>query len=154
MSEILERREHLEPSECHDAAGPEPKRVGFDPADRLVIGSLPEPLSKTLSPTMADALNALNAEGARGAACRRLITRDIQLARAELRHAQALRNLALTRYMEGNAPVSKVALLERMVAGAHRRMLGAIELLARLDPAPAGVSITANQAAILLEAQR
>jgi hypothetical protein len=92
---------------------------------------------------------ALSTEGARGPACRRLLARDVQAARVQLRYLEGLRNVVLSRYASGKGSPERLKVLEKLVDNQHRRMLAAIDTLSRLDPAPAAVKISARQAAVV-----
>ena len=130
---------------------PAPSRVGIDSLDALPLRCLPGELPTGAREILTEAVTALASEGARGPAAKRLLSRDIQLARVQLRQVEALRSLTLKQYINGSGSERRVRLLERLVENQHRRLLASLDALARLDPAPIGVRITAAQAAVHID---
>jgi hypothetical protein len=140
---------HLVGSDCpRDAAGDE-RLVGLDRLDALPTRTLLDEIAEASKETLSDAITALSREGGRGPAARRLLARDVQLARVQLRSVEALRNIALRQLAEGKGSEKRVALLEKLVESQHKRMLAALECLSRTDPSPpVAVKIQAYQAAV------
>ncbi len=149
----LEPTEHRQSllSEFPDEQGDPTVRVGLDALDRLPIKVLPEAVGRAALQTLAAATTAISIEGARGAACRRLLAREIQLARVQLRVFQGLLNSELTSGKMGPKANNRIRLLERIVDRQHRRLMATIDQLARLDPPAPAVHVSAHQAAVLVE---
>jgi len=126
------------------------KRVGFDAIDRLplAVGPLPDVLA-VAGRNASEAASSIFQEGARGAAIRRLLARDIILSRSQLRVAQGLKGVLLKKVSEGREGTHRLNTLERMVDNEHRRLLASIEALARLDSSPV-IRVVAHQAAVMV----
>lgn len=111
-----------------DAAGLEGLPAGFE---HLAEESVPQ--------LAAD----LGRQGARGAAARQLLAADAAVSLARLRCLQSAQALAFS----GN-DLRRALELDRLADAAHRRMIESLDLLARLDPPPQAIRISAHQAAI------
>jgi hypothetical protein len=72
--------------------------IGLDPIDNLPVRLLSKEIAKAADPTLRPAITEIHREGARGPALRRLLCRDIVLARVQLRSLEALRNAEMKRY--------------------------------------------------------
>ena len=128
--------------------------VGCDPVDLLDLKTLPEPVRKAAQPTFKMTTTALASEGGRGPAARRLLARDVNLGRVRLRYYEGLLNLAVQDLVEGRGSERRVRTLERLADGQHRRLLGSLELLARMDTPTASVRVVAHQAAVMVSTER
>ena len=97
--------------------------------------------------SMMDAATAMAAEGARGKAMARLLSREIQLSRSQLRFAELIRNTVAKQFMAGAANARRLEAADKFVAGQHRRLLAAIETFSRIGVGlPPRLSVTARQA--------
>jgi hypothetical protein len=130
-----------------------PQRVGLDGLDRLPVVSIPELFVDTAMAPLLEATTALAAEGPRGDAARRMLARDIQIARAQLRYREVVLNIETERFLYGAGDPRRLEIAERLVSGQHRRLLDAFEMFLRLEHgAPVRFRIHANAAQINLGA--
>jgi len=126
-----------------------PRRVGFDAIDSLPVSQIAPLLRDASMDHMVGAATQLTEQGGRGAAARRLLARDVELARVQLRWYEAM----LANVMKTGTE-KRIRLYLQMVDGLHRRMLASLELLGRLEsPAPV-VQVRAHQAAVVVERER
>jgi len=128
---------------------PEP-RVAFDAVDQLPLTTTMPELVAVAGKTNSDVATAIYREGVhRGPAMRRLLARDIVLSKTQLRFLQGLRNVLVKHVADGNeAPEVRLLALENLVAAEHRRMMEAINTLARLEGTGPVLKVVAGQAAI------
>ena len=148
-------QEHVSLQECPYEQSAEQPRISFDALDSLPLRCLPGDLPATTKQILVDATTELTHEGARGSAARRILARDVQLARVQLRQLEALRLITLKTYINDcSGSDRRVRLLERLVNNQHRRLLASLDALVRLDPAPVAVRVTAAQAAVVIDQSR
>lgn len=122
--------------------------VGYDCLDGLPLATLPVEVRAAAQPTLRAMTTAIAREGARGAACSRLLARTIVLQRIELRHREGLMHVYLQRLASGQGCDSQLRELERLVNSAHKRLLESIDCLARLGAAPVAVQVNAVTAEV------
>ena len=108
-------------------------RVGLDGLDQLPAATIPKRLMEGSMRSLLDGINAIADEGPRGPAMIRLLARDVQLARAQLRFREAIFNREAERIFLGQGDPRMLEIAERLVAGQHRRLLESIDMLSRLD---------------------
>jgi hypothetical protein len=122
--------------------------IGFDGIDQLVLDLVPDViLDSGARATIREQLNALAIEGGRGPAARRLLAREVVLARVALRLREVFATHEIVKLGRGRGDLKKVELFERLVGGAHKRLDSATDRLARLDMAQAPrIRVTANAA--------
>jgi hypothetical protein len=126
-------------------------KLGFDKLDSISIKTIIPDALNAAQPYLSYTATCLAAEGGRGATARRLLARDISLARVRLRLYQSLLNIELGNLHKNMRAEQRLKTLERVIEGQHRMMLEAMEALARLDsPAPA-IQVRVHQAAMFLE---
>lgn len=128
---------------------PQPS-VGFDAIDRLPVDVLPDSFKQAAQATLAKSATSISNDKD-SASIRRLLARELTLARVQLRFVEGLRNIAIQEYDSGNGSASRVKMYERLVSSQHDRMMDAITALSRLDPPAPSVRITAGQAAVVFE---
>lgn len=133
---------------------PQLPQVGFDPADELPLRLLPEEFTKAAGATLRAATTEIAQQGASGPACRRMLSRDIMLARTQLRFLEGARNTVLGHLLQGKNAEKRLKLLEQLVDQQHRRLLASINTLARLSAGSTVVRINAHQAAVVMGDQR
>ncbi len=134
-------------SECQS---PEPKSVGFHFLDILPFETLPEPVRRQNTyDVMCATVTALFAEGGRGPAAKRLLSRDCVLGKNQLRYLQSIFNVELSSYLKNGGDSKRVELLERLVESQHRRMLASLNRLGAMDTnAASKISVSARYAQI------
>ena len=129
-----------------------PTRVGFDGLDGLALSCIPAAVRGDSEKVLIAQLNTLVAEGGRGPTMRRLLSREVGLARASARYAQSLLHVELANLgkRHGHAErVERIAVLERTTDAAHRRLLAAVDRLLRLDTVPVPrIRVSARQAQV------
>lgn len=131
----------------HELGPAEPdRRVGYDDVDSMPMAVLPREVQAAAAPTLISATTEIARQGARGEACRRLMARTVVLARVELRYRQSLLNVVLEKYASGRGSERQVRTLEKLVAGAHRRLIEAVDCLNRLGAASVALQINAVHA--------
>ena len=134
---------------CNDLAENDPGRVGLDSLDQLPFASMPEQILGDARATTIASINAMVVEGPRGLAVQRLIAREIQLARAELRFAEAIFNTEATKFIRRNDNMRRLETAVRLLAVQHRRLLSDLDLFARLGGgAPTRISVSARNAVV------
>lgn len=142
---------HSAAKECPiSSPPPPPPTVGLDLLDEFSLIGIPDALQNDVLPALTRTVTALSHEGGRGATTRRLLARDIALARVRLRHSERLQSEALGSAQFDPQAMRNALQLTRIVEAEHRRLLASIELLIRLDAPPvAAVSVTAKQAMVV-----
>jgi hypothetical protein len=135
---------------CHDELRERKEiRTGLDHLDSLPFASLPPVLLGNGEQTAVDAINSLISEGANGPAMQRLLSREIQISRAELRFAEMIRNLEASKFLRGTANERRLQLAERLVCDQSRRFIYALDLFTRLNSSPpTRIRVTAHQAIV------
>ena len=134
-----------------ERAAPEPPepRVAFDALDQLPLTTTMPELVAIAGKSNMDVATAIYHEGVRGPATRRLLARDIVISKSQLRFLQGLRNILVRAGPAAHeAPEVRLQALENLVAAEHRRMMEAINTLARLEGAGPVLKVIAGQAAI------
>jgi hypothetical protein len=117
--------------DCH------PSPVGLDEIDSTAYVCIPKVIRGDSDQVFLAQVSALAAEGGRGAAMRRLLAREVALARAGLRLRECLANLELQKLGGRRFDAEKFDLLEKAVQNAYRRLMMSIDRLTRLDAAQA-----------------
>jgi hypothetical protein len=131
-----------------------PPRVALDELDALVYELIPPVVRGGVEAKeiLTAQVSGLAAEGARGPTMRRMLAREIGIARASERYVQSLLHAELRKLGQRRGHVERVErveLLARLTDAAHRRLLGVIDRALRLDtPLAPRVRVTAHQAAI------
>lgn len=134
---------------CNDLAEIRRGRVGLDSLDRVPFASMPEQILGDAERAVLDAINAMVDEGPRGPAMHRLLAREIQFARAELRFAEALLNIEATQFIRKSDNVRRLETAARLVADQSRRLLSTIDLFSRIGGgAPTRISVSARNAVV------
>ncbi len=118
----------------------------FPHLDGAALEGLPCGFEALAEESVAQLAADLAHQGARGPTARQSIANDAAISIARLRCFQSLQAVALGG--GGDDLKRRVLDLERLIEAEHRRWMAALDMLARMDPAPASVRITANQAAI------
>ena len=135
----------------HDPASEADSRLlGFDAIDSAPLTNLDSKTKTAALENLRLATTCLAREGGRGPAAARLLARDISLSRVQLRHRQALLQVALQRYSDGGGSERQVRLFEQLVDKEHSRLMASLDQLARLTSARAEVKVNAIQAAVLV----
>lgn len=124
--------------------------VDLDPIDQLPLRTLPPEIHEAAAPTLTRATTAICEEGADGPACRRLLARDITLARIQVRVLEGRRNIELENYLRGSGSERRVRLLDHLVSTQHRRLLASMDLLGRLSCTSPTIRISAHRAAVVI----
>lgn len=122
--------------------------------DSFPLANLPEKIANAVLPTLSPASAELFEQGARGPACRKLLAREIQLARIQLRVLEGMLNILLGNSGTGNRSERRLRTVGQLVHQAHSRMMAAIDQLARLDHSTPTIRIQADQAAVVLDGGR
>ena len=131
------------------ARGSKP-RVAFSRFDQLPLVTIPESVLQEGDEILEATANDLYYEGGRGRTARRLLSREVAVALSQYRYRAALANIALEPILKcGAGDTKQLDALERQVSGAHRRLMDALDRLARIDIGPTPrVSVTAHNAQI------
>jgi hypothetical protein len=108
-------------------------RSVLDKFDRLPQSTLPDFLARGGLDDLLRSIDTLASEGAHGPAARELLARDVQLARAQVRFRESALNIEVERFIQGHGDSQRVTLMEKLVSGAHRRLLESLELFLALD---------------------
>lgn len=123
--------------------------VSLDEIDGTAYACIPTAIRSDTAKVFLAQVSALAAEGGRGAAMRRLLSREVALARAGLRLRECLANLELKKLGTHRFDPNTFEMLEKAVKSAHRRLMSAVDHLARLDVAQAPrIRISAAQAQV------
>jgi hypothetical protein len=134
------------------AAVPDGASIGFSEVDSMAIRGLPDSVQRLAAENLTRLATDLAREGARGGAMRRLLSRHIAIGQVRIRHLQCIQGVQLRHIGEGDSYMRVAADLDKMIESEYRRLLAAIDTLARCDPSPvtATVQISANQAAVVV----
>ena len=120
-------------------------RVVFARYDRLPLLGIPERVDQGGVEVLQATAHDLYYEGGRGATARRLLCREAAVALGQYRYRSALANIVLEPVLHGRGDPKLLDAVERQVSGAQRRMLDALDRLARIDIGPTPrVSVTAH----------
>lgn len=138
---------HFAASRC--PSQPSAPTVGLDALDRLSLLAVPDELWAEAHAHSHATATDLAHEGGRGATARRLLARDVVMARVRLRVLQGQHSTLIERATTDPAALRAAVELDRLVESEHGRMLRALELLQRCDATPAAaVAVTARQAIV------
>ena len=122
--------------------------VGMSKVDSLPLKTLPAPLHSVSQECLKESLSVLVSEGVHGHAFRRLLVRDIELARIQCRFFTGLVNAAIEELLAGKVKEKRVRLLQDLAEQHHRRMIKSIELLARISSSCPSIRVHAHQVGI------
>lgn len=130
------------PNECPPARPP-PGEFGFNKMDLAPVAALGEDYEALVGSSILHYAGGLAGAGGRET-IRRLLARDASICLARLRNLQMHQGLAIN---IGNLNVARE--WETLITAEHRRMHESLAAIARLDPAPASVTISARQAVVV-----
>ncbi len=115
--------------------------LSFSKLEQLQLQLLPDYVRK-VSGSALELATRLFQEGVRGAACRELLSKEVALQKLRLDLLDGLTAAETEPALRGKEEaVAKLKLVDRLTARGHKRMLSAIEMLARLDPSAASVTV-------------
>jgi hypothetical protein len=128
-------------------------RVGLDEIDDVAYACIPKAIRGETIRNFLAQISALAVEGGHGGAARRLLAREVALARANLRVRESVANLEIQKLGTHRFDPDTFEMLEKAVMNAHRRLMISFDHLGRLDAAQAPrIRINANQAQLNFEA--